>query len=205
MSYSEEVGRLGAVHLKMELLMSKTKRMLLLSLGLITLSLVTAMLVAPQQVTLENEQWIHAPKDLVFDQLRYMKNFAAWSPFLAQDPAQKHAVSGPDGQIGAQFHWEGVAVEGKGYQEVVAMRGTDYLQIQCHISTPFEATPTFTYHLTDKDGGTAVRQVFHTQLAIPANVLGMLFGMQEQINATNKMGLGLLKEVLERPRTTAQN
>ena len=50
---------------------------------------------------------VKGSKQEVFDMVRYLNNFPKWSPFLAQDPAQKYEVKGTDGSVGAQYHWNG--------------------------------------------------------------------------------------------------
>jgi len=50
---------------------------------------------------------INAESETVFNNVQYLANFTKWSPFYEADPAQKTKVTGTDGQVGAQFHWDG--------------------------------------------------------------------------------------------------
>jgi Polyketide cyclase / dehydrase and lipid transport len=172
------------------------KVMLFVVLALLVVGVVLA-LVAPKKISITSTQFIAAPKQKVFDQIRLMKNFPNWSPFKVQDPEQKFSISGNDGEIGATFHWEGVKEKSKGSQTVSAISGNDQVTIRCNITEPFQANPVFDYTLVEKNGGVEVTQQFDTDMPIPANIFGLLMGLKAEIAATNKQGLELLKKVSE--------
>ena len=86
---------------------------------------------------------IKGSKEEVFDMVRYLKNFPKWSPFLAQDPTQKYEVKGIDGNVGAQYRWDGNKGKDLGYQEIVNVDPFTYVGMKCDIQKPFVAKPTF--------------------------------------------------------------
>jgi hypothetical protein len=171
------------------------------ALGALLVTGVILSLAAPKKIAIVSSQFIHASKQEVFDQLRYMKNFPRWSPFLKQDPDQKFAISGTDGGLGATFSWEGVKEKSKGFQKIVSLSGNSQLKIQCTITEPFQSNPTFNYTLVEKNGGIEVMQQFETDMPVPANVFGLLMGLKGEIAANNKMGLKLLQQVTEKKET----
>jgi hypothetical protein len=167
-------------------------------LGVLLVTGVILALVAPKRISVKNSQFIKASKAEVFNQLRFMKNFPNWSPFKAQDPEQKFNISGNDGQIGATFSWEGVKEKSKGSQTITALKEHESVEIKCNITVPFEAKPTFNYHLIEKNGGVELVQNFESEMPIPSNIFGMLFGLKNKISETNKQGLDLLKKLTEK-------
>jgi len=169
-----------------------------IALGAVLIAGVILSLVAPKKISVQSISFVNAPKQQVFDQIRFMKNFPSWSPFLRQDPEQKFTISGNDGQVGATFSWVGVREKSKGSQKVVYLHGNDNLTIACNITEPFQSNPVFTYTLKEKDGGIEVIQEFEAPMPFPSNVFGMLFGVKERMASTNKQGLELLKEAVEK-------
>jgi hypothetical protein len=168
------------------------------ALGVILVSVILLSVVAPRKISVRNIQFINAPKQVVFDQIRYMKNFTDWSPFKVQDPQQKSSVTGKDGEVGATFHWEGVKEKSKGSQTIVSLKGSDEVKLLCTITEPFRSTATFSYTLVEKNGGVEVVQNFNTEMPIPANIFGMLLRLKDKMSATNKQGLQLLGAVSEK-------
>ena len=79
----------------------------------------------------------------------YLKNFTKWSPFYEVDPKQKTEVKGNDGQVGAQFHWNGNKGKDLGYQEIKEIKPLAYIRMECEIQKPFKANPTFEYSFSN--------------------------------------------------------
>ena len=150
-----------------------------------------------KNITIVSTEFVKAPTNEVFDQIRYMRNFPNWSPYLVTDPNQKYKVTGNDGALGATFHWEGVDEEGIGSQTIVDIKTNQLVKMRCDIITPFEANPEFTYTLTEKNGGVEVAQAFNVEMPFPANVFSYLFGLRDEMRKTNELGLARLKEFVE--------
>jgi hypothetical protein len=178
-------------------IMAKAFIILGIVLAVVLAAIAVLSLVAPKRISIRSVQLIQAPKEVVYDQLRFMKNFPNWSPFKVQDPEQKHSISGPDGSVGATFNWEGVKEKSKGHQKVVALKENERVELRCEITVPFESNPSFNYDLIEKAGGVEVVQEFDVAMPFPANVFGLLFGLEKEIGATNQQGLALLKKVCE--------
>jgi len=140
---------------------------------------------------------IEAPVEEAFAMVQYLERFPQWSPFLAQDPTQSYEVKGKDGQIGAQYHWEGNQGKDLGYQEIVALEVNQHVGMQCSIQKPFEATPTFDYTFTPTGTGVTVTQDFHLQSSLMSALFLWIFGAEAEMEATNAQGLSLLKQAVE--------
>jgi len=180
-----------------------TKTIMIISIvpGLMLIVGVILSFFAPKKISVQSVNFVNASRQQVFDQIRFMKNFPNWSPFLIQDPQQKFSISGIDGQVGATFSWEGVGEKSKGSQTVVYLSGNDNLTIQCNITEPFQSSPVFAYTLKDKNGGVEIIQNFEAPMPFPSNVFGLLFGVKNRMALTNQQGLELLKKVAEQSET----
>ena len=141
---------------------------------------------------------IKGSKEEVFDMVRYLKNFPKWSPFLAQDPAQKYEVKGTDGTVGAQYHWNGNAGKDIGYQEIVKIDMLNFIGLKCDIQKPFEAQPTFEYSFKETPNGIEVTQDFKVNSGIVPAFFMWLGGAKQGMETTNKQGLDLLKKAVEK-------
>ncbi|NRB52664.1 MAG: hypothetical protein HRU41_33695 [Saprospiraceae bacterium] len=125
---------------------------------------------AQKSITIVSQVWIDGEQETVFNKLRSLQEFTDWSPFLVSDPEQKNWVEGVDGEIGSAFHWEGTAEKSEGIQKLVAMKGQNYLRMECEIFKPYKSQPVFEYELQEKDGKVQVVQTFTLK---PADSIGL--------------------------------
>jgi hypothetical protein len=140
---------------------------------------------------------IKGSKQEVFNMVRYLKNFPKWSPFLAQDPAQKYEVKGNDGEPGAQYHWDGNKGKDLGYQEIVRVDTFRFIGMKCDIQKPFVAHPTFDYSFKEVANGIEITQDFKVQSGAVDAFFMWLFGAKSAMEKTNQQGLDLLKKAVE--------
>lgn len=150
------------------------------------------------EIQIVKEVTIKADKKEVFDMVKYLKNFPKWSPFLAQDPTQKYEVKGNDGQVGAQYHWDGNGGKDLGYQEIVRIEDMSFIGMKCDIQKPFVAKPTFDYSFSQSADGIKVVQDFKLKSGIGDAFFMWLFRAKKGMEATNEQGMQLLKTALEK-------
>lgn len=174
-------------------------------IGLLFLVGVILAAIAPKKIEIKTTKVIKASKEEVFDQIRYQKNFSAWSAWRVKDPKQTYKITGVDGEVGATYHWEGGLEKSKGYQTVAYMVGTDTIRLECTITEPFKSNPVFTYTLRQVDEGTQVTQHFENEMVAPVNIIAMLMGLKKQITEVNNDGMDLLKKVSEKNEITLIN
>ena len=134
---------------------------------------------------------------MVFDMVKYLNNFPKWSPFLAEDPTQKHEVKGIDGTVGARYYWDGNKGEDLGYQEIVKIDDQKYIGMQCDIQKPFVAKPTFEYYFTENTEGIEVKQDFKVESGLIDAFFMWLFDAKAGMEKMNQTGLDLLKKATE--------
>lgn len=177
--------------------MLKTLTWIGIALGAVLIIGIPLSLSAQKKITIKTVRLINASKELVYDQIRFLNNFPNWSPFKVKDPQQQHHITGEDGQEGAAFHWKGVNEKSEGKQTIARLVPNQKVLMQCDITVPFKARPTFDYTIEEKGNEVEVTQVFITELTFPANILAPLFGLKKEMTETNALGMDLLKKVSE--------
>ncbi|MDI1233244.1 MAG: hypothetical protein PSX81_03060 [bacterium] len=139
---------------------------------------------------------IKGSKQEVFDMVKYLNNFPKWSPFLVQDPTQKHDIKGTDGTVGAQYHWIGNKGEDVGYQEIAKIDELNFIGKKCDIQKPFVAKPTFEYYFTENSNGIEVKEVFKLESGLMDAFFLWVFGAKAEMEKTNQQGLDLLNKAV---------
>jgi len=150
------------------------------------------------QIHIQKQVTIDGSQKEVFDMVRYLNNFPKWSPFLAEDPNQKYEVKGTDGEIGAQYHWEGNDGKDLGYQEIVSIDSLNFVGMKCNIQKPFKATPSFEYTFSKDANGITVKQDFKLESNIIDAFFMWIFGAKKEMAKMNERGLTLLKNQIEK-------
>ena len=140
---------------------------------------------------------VKSSKTEAFNMVRYLKNFPKWSPFLAQDPAQKYEVKGTDGEVAAQYHWDGNGGKDLGYQEIVKIDTLNFIGMKCDIQKPFVAKPIFDYSFKETANGIEIIQDFKLQSSLVDAFFMWLFGAKAEMEKTNQSGMALLKKAIE--------
>ncbi len=145
---------------------------------------------------------IESTIDEVYDVLRSMDQFNAWSPFVVEDPKQINYVEGKDGEIGSTFYWEGVEEKSLGTQTLTDLKQNQYIRLECDIQKPFKGQPLFEYHLKQTENGVLVTQNFEVGMGTFSYIMAKIFGAKGDIQKTNELGLARLKEYVETKEVT---
>jgi hypothetical protein len=164
-------------------------------LGILVLSVMAS---GHKKINITSTQKINAPAETVYNNIRYLELYPNWSPFLVTDPKQQNNVTGPDGSLGAKFHWTGVAEESEGYQEIIGLQPNKAVNVKCNISKPFIAHPTFNYTLDEQGSSTNVNLEFDLDMSFPDYIFSYLFDLKSEMKNTNDLGLKRLKEFSEK-------
>ncbi len=146
-----------------------------------------------QHINIKKTVNINADIKTTFDKVLYLKNFPKWSPFYEADPTQKTEVKGDDGQVGAQFHWNGNKGKDLGYQEIKTIKPLEYIKMQCSIQKPFKANPTFEYSFSKTGNIVKVTQDFNLESGLVDAFFMWLFGAKKDMAKMNARGMELLK------------
>ena len=153
-------------------------------------------LFAKSNYHIERSQEINAPRELVYEYVRYFKNFGAWSPWSPLDPNMKSSITGTDGQVGAVHKWSGNDDVGEGQQTITAMT-SDRIDMEVKFLRPFESVaPSYMTFKADGDK-TTVTWAFDMHVAFPWNGLAMFTDMDAGVGGDYEKGLKNLQKICE--------
>lgn len=145
---------------------------------------------------IERSLEIDAPKELIYEQVRFFNNFSTWSPWAHLDPNMKASISGTDGDVGAVYQWSGNDDVGVGKQTITALQ-PGRIDIEVSFTEPFESTSP-TYFIFEETGNnTRVTWAFDMRVAFPWNGLAMFTDMDAGVGKDYERGLENLKRVCE--------
>lgn len=154
-------------------------------------------LFARKNYRVERSLEINAPRELVYEYVRYYKNFADWSPWQQLDPDMKATINGPDGEAGATYAWQGNSKAGSGKQTIKSA-SPDRIEQEIAFSEPFESTSPVTMTFEPQGRKTKVTWVMDMHVAFPWNGLAMLTDVDAGVGRDYAVGLGNLKKICEK-------
>ena len=174
------------------------KKILIVLFVLVGLVVVVG-LVAPKDFHVEREVIINKPKDVVFFQLKYVKNHNQWSPWVKKDPNIVQEYKGTDGTVGFISSWSGNDQVGVGEQEITRIVEGEKIEFELRFKKPMEDTSQ-AYLITESVGEnqTKVRWGMTGKSPFPGNVVCLLMNMKDKIGQEFQNGLNDLKSILEK-------
>jgi effector-binding domain-containing protein len=173
--------------------MKALKIVLFLILGLGGLWMLLG-LFARNTYRIERQAEIHAPLDIVHEQLRFFKNLKNWSPWHVYDPQIQISIEGTDGEPGATYSWSGNDKVGKGSQVMKAI-GTNRIDID--VDWGWGVSPVFFALEERPEGKTKVSWVMDMHVAFPWNAFAMLTDVNAFVGKDFESGLINLGKVCE--------
>jgi hypothetical protein len=178
-------------------------RKILVGVGVVAVLLVATIAVlgaiAPTDLHVEREVVIDKPKDVVFEDLKYVKNHERWSPWFKRDPNLVKAYRGEDGTVGFVNSWSGNDQVGVGEQEIKKIAEGERIDYELRFKKPMEDTSK-AYLITEAVGEnqTKVKWGMQGKTPFPGNVICMLMNMKQSLAKDFDEGLGMLKTELEK-------
>lgn len=172
-------------------------------LGIIVLILIVVFvvlaLIAPKKYTVERSVIIDAPRQMVFNHVRYWRNWQAWSPWAELDPAMKVTLEGQDGEIGSIYKWQGdPKLSGKGEMTNTGLKENEEINYHLHFLEPWESESEGYVRAADTKGGTQVTWAMYGESQIPWNILMLFSSMDKMVGKDFEKGLGKLKAISEK-------
>lgn len=175
---------------------------ILISLGAIVavIALVIAVLgaIAPTNLHVTREVVIDKPKDVVFSDLKLVKNHDHWSPWFKLDPNMTKEYRGEDGTVGFVSGWSGNDQVGVGEQEITKIAEGERIDFELRFKKPMEDTNT-AYLITEAVGENMTKVTWGLQgkTPFPGSVFCMVMNLRQTLAAQFDEGLGMLKKRLE--------
>src|SRR5690349_9152755 len=141
--------------------MTRGKKMVLTTflivLGVIIVAVVIFGVVAPTHMDVEREVVIDKPREVVFNDLRLVKNHDSWSPWMRKDPNIVKQYRGTDGTVGFVQAWSGNNEVGVGEQEIRNIAEGSRIDYALRFKKPMEDTSTA--YLVTEDAGAGKTKV----------------------------------------------
>lgn len=166
--------------------------------GLLAVVVAVLAMIAPTELHVEREVVVDQPKDVVFEELKFVKNHDIWSPWSKRDPNIVHEYKGTDGTVGFVSAWSGNDEVGVGEQEITKITEGERIDYELRFKKPMEDTST-AYLITEAAGEnqTRVKWGMDGKLPFAGNVFCMLMNMKATLIADFDEGLAGLKKHLE--------
>ncbi len=84
----------------------KIIKIILVIIVLLAVTVTAVGFLSPARVHIERSLTIHAPYEIIHDQINNLKNWKNWSPWYKKDSAAKFSYNGTDAGAGAAFTWD---------------------------------------------------------------------------------------------------
>ena len=175
------------------------KKILLGIVALIILVLILAIFI-PGEYHVDRKVTINAPKDTVFNYVKYLKNQDNFSTWNKMDPNMKKEFHGTDGTVGAVAGWDSDNKDvGKGEQEIIKITDGQRIDFELRFIEPFEATDQAFITTTVLDSATTeVVWGFDGAMSYPMNLMMLYMNMDKMLGPDLEKGLQNLKVLLEK-------
>ncbi|MDX2134504.1 MAG: SRPBCC family protein [Saprospiraceae bacterium] len=174
----------------------KALKILLYIVLALAIAVVTFGLFARKDYHIERSIEIDAPATLVYNHVRFFKNFDSWSPWAELDRGMETTISGTDGEVGATYTWSGNNDVGKGKQ-VIRSLSPQRMETDVVFTEPWENTaPTF---MTFEAAGKKTKVTWGMDMTIPFpwNGFAMFTNMDLALGRDYERGLARLKKATE--------
>ena len=169
-----------------------------LIIGLIAILLIAAIFV-DGNFRYEQDIYIDAPVEKVWENVNSMEDINSWSPWVDQDPEMQQSMSGKSGEIGQTHSWESEKEDvGKGSQTITAMNPPHEIHTMMKFYEPYEAEAIAFVILKPEGAGTMATWGFENDMPYPWRVGRLFMDMGEMLAPDYKKGLERLKALSEK-------
>jgi uncharacterized protein YndB with AHSA1/START domain len=150
----------------------------------------------PRHVVVERTTTIAAPPEAIFPHLNSLEKTAAWSPWLARDPATKVTYDGPAEGTGSKMSWTSEEL-GDGTQEITASAANERVDTALDFGDMGQASAWFVLAPDVAAGSTVVTWGMDADMG--NNPIGRWMGlmMDRWVGADYDAGLANLKTLVE--------
>jgi hypothetical protein len=172
---------------------------LLKILGIILLSvlgiIVVLGLIAPKEFKLERSVVIPTNnKEVIFKNISTWSEFLKWNPWSSKDPNQKLTYKGTEGELGANYHWQGNDSVGEGEMTITGITPFEKVDMDLHFIKPFETTNKTVFSMTPQGEDYKVSWEMSGASPFPFNIVHLFMDMEKMVGPDFEKGLNTLKE-----------
>ena len=176
--------------------MSIVITILLVLAGIIALLLLIALFMKKQHYV-NREIIISAPRQKVFDYVRFLKNQDEFNKHAMVAPDRKREFKGTDGTVGYVYSWSGDKNAGVGEKEIMNIIEGKRIETEIRFVKPMRATATIIIETESlSDDQTRVSWSNAGTLIYPLNI--MIPMMEKHVAKDMGTSLSTLKNILEK-------
>jgi effector-binding domain-containing protein len=150
---------------------------------------------ASNKVKVERSITINAPADVVFANVKTLRNMQEWSPWAELDPKMEVTYTGNDGEVSSTSSWKGNKDVGSGTQTITAV-GDNRVEMEVAFKEPFESKAQ-SYVIVEKGDDTKATWGFESETPFPWNAMHVFMDMDAMLGKDFEKGLTKLKALSE--------
>ncbi len=140
---------------------------------------------------------INAPREKVFDYIKYLKNQDYYNKWVMADPNMKKIFTGTDGTRGFIYAWDGNKKAGSGEQEITTINEGKNMESEVRFVRPYEGIANMNMITTSiSSGETKVDWSSTGKIKYPMNI--MISSIEKMLVKDMDTSLALLKNILEK-------
>jgi effector-binding domain-containing protein len=148
------------------------KQILLVALTLVILVALVGFFL-PRKVRVERSLVIHAPADVLFQEVNTMKSWPRWAPWFHLDPQMEITYFGPESGKGAGYSWKSTHRKVGNGQVMIAASGGDSVLVNMEFMG--HGTAVASYKFNPEGSGTKVSWTMENDMGI--NPFTRYFGL----------------------------
>jgi hypothetical protein len=167
-----------------------------IGLVIVLVVLCTAIAMQPADFQVQRSATIHAPVDVVFEQVNDVKKSQAWSPWLKMEPDAKVTLEGPAAGEGAAMTWDGNKI-GAGTMTIIDSRQDRLVQSRLDFVKPFKSTSTAEFLFIEQGDTTTVTWTMSGKNNFMGKAMGLFMNCDKMIGEQFEQGLANLKSIAE--------
>jgi uncharacterized protein YndB with AHSA1/START domain len=151
----------------------------------------------PDSFRIERSTVIKAPPEKISAYLTDFKQWAAWSPWEAKDPAMKRTYGGAATGKGAIYGWDGNKNVGTGRMEILDVQ-PQKVAIKLDFLAPFEAHNTAEFTMQAEGDSTKLSWAMFGPANYMSKVMSVVMSMDKMVGPDFEAGLAKLKAAAEK-------
>jgi effector-binding domain-containing protein len=167
-------------------------------IGALFIVVIVLGLLAPKKYYVERSITINAPSEVVFNHIKYWRNWPAWSPWASRDSSIQTNILGTDGEVGSVYQWKGnPKTTGTGEMTNTGITEGEELKYNIKFKEPWESEADGFVDAVKKDGSTTVTWTFYGKSSFPENVFLLFMNMDKTVGKDFQEGLTKMKDISE--------
>ena len=163
--------------------------------GIIAFVFVAA-LIMPKEHYVEREVVIEAPRQKVFDFIRFLQNQESFNTNAMEDANREKTFKGTDGTVGYIYSWKGNKDAGEGEKEIIDIVDGQSVEMEIRFVKPMKATARIIMS-TKALAGNQTKLTWSNAGSLPVPINLFIPKMKKHVARDMDKSLATLKSMLE--------